>query len=67
MAVYKCQLTFKKDRLIAISGIAQSLQERYDDEYVAGLWKKDLRRQMSWYFWGTLLAGRYKRASTGPS
>lgn len=44
-----CKLTFRKDKLIAIARIAQSVQKRYGNEYVAGLWRKDLE---------TLLGGR---------
>jgi len=45
----RCKLTFTKDKFIAISGVAKSLQERYSDEYVAGFWRKDLERQLLWY------------------
>lgn len=45
----RCQLTFTKDKFIAISGIAEHLQERYHDEYVAGFWRKDLERQLLWH------------------
>ena len=45
----RCKLTFTNDKFIAISGIAESLQKRYSDEYVAGFWRKDLERQLMWY------------------
>jgi hypothetical protein len=61
-----CRLTFKKDRLIALSGIAETLQWRYDDEYVAGLWKKDLYRQLQWKFKDTQRVMQGKRPPSGP-
>ncbi|KAI1211058.1 HET-domain-containing protein [Annulohypoxylon truncatum] len=41
-------LTHKKDRLPALSGIAQHFSRLLDDEYLAGLWKRDLYRGLSW-------------------
>jgi hypothetical protein len=36
------QLTFEKDRLPAISGLARLYAEALGDQYLAGLWRKDL-------------------------
>lgn len=44
----RCKLTFARDRLVAISGLAQIFQAQIDDDYVAGLWKKDLESQLLW-------------------
>jgi hypothetical protein len=44
----KRKLTFEFDRLPAISGLAKSLQERDFGEYLAGLWKENLPRQLLW-------------------
>jgi hypothetical protein len=42
-------LTKEDDRLIALSGVAQQLQLHLDDEYLAGLWRKDLLNELVWY------------------
>ena len=39
-------LTEAEDKLVAISGIAQRMQRILDDEYLAGLWRKDLPHQL---------------------
>ena len=42
-------LTYPKDRLPALSGLAQKLTEYLgDDQYLAGLWKNDLHRGLMW-------------------
>jgi hypothetical protein len=41
-------LTFPKDKLVALSGVARHLQRISGDEYCAGLWRKDLERQLCW-------------------
>jgi len=38
----RCELTLESDKLVAISGIAKVLQEKYGDKYVAGLWRGTL-------------------------
>ena len=42
------RLTKGEDKLVAISGIAKRLQILLDDEYLAGLWRKDLPCQLLW-------------------
>ncbi|KAE8445206.1 hypothetical protein EG329_013578 [Mollisiaceae sp. DMI_Dod_QoI] len=38
------------DKLIALSGVASTLQNQFDgSQYLAGLWRDDLRRQLKWY------------------
>jgi hypothetical protein len=45
----RSQLTFSSDRLVSISGIAQKFRKLFpDDEYVAGMWRKDLERLLCW-------------------
>jgi hypothetical protein len=44
----KCSVTKPEDRLIAIAGVAKSIQPFLDDEYLAGLWKKDLPYNLVW-------------------
>ncbi|EXL56030.1 hypothetical protein FOCG_03743 [Fusarium oxysporum f. sp. radicis-lycopersici 26381] len=43
-----CALTNESDRLIAMSGIARSLQEANKDTYLAGLWKKVIHSDLTW-------------------
>jgi hypothetical protein len=45
----ECQLTYTKDKLIAISGLARIIQEQTRDQYVAGMWRKDLELQLCWF------------------
>jgi hypothetical protein len=42
------KLTFATDKLIAISGIAQRVQEENGDQYLAGLWRKHIELQLLW-------------------
>lgn len=44
----KTRLSFSEDRLIALSGIAKVLQDTFDDQYVAGLWRHNLEHQIAW-------------------
>jgi len=41
-------LTFPKDKLPALAGVAQKLADYSGNEYVAGLWKDDLYRGIMW-------------------
>ncbi|KAK4542457.1 hypothetical protein LTR36_006709 [Oleoguttula mirabilis] len=43
------RLTFDKDRLVAISGIASLMQRERGDEYLAGLWKSSLAVDLLWH------------------
>lgn len=42
-----CQLSIDRDKLVALSGIAQSLQKT-GDEYLAGLWRSRIERELQW-------------------
>lgn len=44
----KRKLTYGKDKLLAISGVARHLHEKFGHEYVAGLWKPELEWQLMW-------------------
>lgn len=44
----KCVLTKPEDKLIAISGIAKLFQDIFQDDYLAGLWRKGLPQQLLW-------------------
>ena len=42
------ELTFSEDKLVAISGIARAVQQETHDQYLAGLWRKDIEFQLCW-------------------
>ncbi|KAN0119360.1 HET domain containing protein [Hyaloscypha variabilis] len=43
------QLTFEKDKLVALSGIAERMAKMFpDDRYIAGLWEKTLLLDLTW-------------------
>lgn len=44
-----CQLSHEEDKLIALSGIAAEMQYQLQDEYLAGLWRKDLPYHLLWH------------------
>ena len=44
----RSDLTKTEDKLVAISGVAKTLQPILQDEYVAGLWKKRLLQELLW-------------------
>jgi hypothetical protein len=44
----ECDLTQASDKLIAIAGLAAKFRDRTDDLYLAGHWRKDLKKQLSW-------------------
>lgn len=52
-AYTKCSLTFENDRLMALSGFARSKDKEYqtrgiDNQYLAGLWRKNLVDHLLW-------------------
>lgn len=44
----RAKLTFPNDKMVAISGIAQKAFEESGDQYLAGLWRKDIELQLIW-------------------
>lgn len=49
-----CALTYRTDKLVAISGIASRIQHALKDmdDYVAGLWRSQLPQQLLWQIQG---------------
>ncbi|KAK8123182.1 hypothetical protein PG984_011852 [Apiospora sp. TS-2023a] len=43
-----CSLTFSSDKLVALSGIAKAVRSILDDEYIAGMWRRYLERELLW-------------------
>ncbi|KAF4627431.1 hypothetical protein G7Y89_g10723 [Cudoniella acicularis] len=41
-------LTYEKDKLVALSGIASRMHSILNDTYIAGLWKKQLAAELLW-------------------
>jgi hypothetical protein len=48
-AYSRSQLTFLKDKVVAISGLANFGAEIWNDEYCAGLWRKSIELQLCWW------------------
>ncbi|KAI9785766.1 MAG: hypothetical protein M1839_008783 [Geoglossum umbratile] len=44
----KKRLTYGSDKLPALSGVADIVQRRTKDQYIAGLWKKDILNCLCW-------------------
>lgn len=44
----ECRLTKSSDKLVAISGLARSIQLQTKEQYVAGLWREELELQLCW-------------------
>ena len=45
----RSKLTYYSDKMIAIAGLVAELRESLNDEYLAGMWRKDLHKQLCWY------------------
>lgn len=41
-------LTYEKDKLIALAGVAQELSRIWKDTYLVGIWRGDVNRQLLW-------------------
>jgi hypothetical protein len=44
-----CKLTYTSDKLVALSGVAKLMEQAIDDQYCAGLWRKNLVTQLFWW------------------
>lgn len=44
----RCALTNPNDKFVAISGVAKDFAKAIDDEYLAGLWRRDLINGLLW-------------------
>jgi hypothetical protein len=58
------EVTFSRDKLVALSGVARLFAARYGATYLAGIWKEDLVRQLTWQ---TLKASGIDTRSSVPS
>lgn len=48
IAYTACGLTFSKDKLVALSGVAKVMAGIFRDNYVAGMWRRHLERDLLW-------------------
>jgi hypothetical protein len=63
------QFTFKSDRLLALSSVAQHIGFLTGDEYLAGLWRSAIFTNLLWYSWGGASTQRFRlfpRPAEGP-
>ncbi|KAE9373287.1 HET-domain-containing protein [Stipitochalara longipes BDJ] len=44
----RAHLSYSKDKLVALSGIAHHFQDKTGDQYIAGLWRNNLQRLLCW-------------------
>jgi hypothetical protein len=70
-ACSKSALTFDKDKLVAVAGIASKMIEMWGGsptDYLAGLWRDRIAHEMLWrvdgYRWNKKTRPAYKRASS---
>jgi hypothetical protein len=65
-AYSNCALSFSKDKLVAISGMASRMSGEMRCQYLAGMWRKDLEHQLLWKVSNALPAIR-EDGTRGPS
>jgi hypothetical protein len=60
------ELTFLRDRLPALAAIAQRVcAVRPNDQYLAGLWRQSIMRDLLWRSWGS--GSQKQKSSTAPT
>jgi hypothetical protein len=43
-----CALTKPEDKLVAISGVARVIAAKLEDEYLGGIWRKNIAKGLLW-------------------
>ena len=61
-----CNLSFSKDKIVAISGLARTISKDMGSPYIAGMWRKGLEHYLLWKVARTLPASK-KDGTRGPS
>ena len=61
------RLTYSKDKLPAIAGMADHYYKITNQQYLAGLWRKDLPVDLVWSSWGWEEADKPPKILPGPS
>lgn len=46
-----CRLTCARDKLVALSGIFRLIHQQTNEQYLAGLWRKNIEFQLCWYLY----------------
>lgn len=59
----RCNLTYNADKMVAISGLARHIHLQTHDQYIAGMWREGLERQLCWKVVGAGYKG-VRRAPT---
>ena len=49
----RCEVTYERDKLVALSGTAKQLSTLLGDDYLAGLWRRCLPSHLLWYARGS--------------
>jgi len=62
-----CNLTKDEDKLVAISGIAKTVQQKLEDDYLAGLWRHNLITDLLWEVHGGEVCTRRPDRYRAPS
>jgi hypothetical protein len=61
-----CNLSFSKDKLVAISGLAKTASKDMESPYIAGMWRKGLEHYLLWKVARAMPAPK-KDGTRGPS
>lgn len=63
----KCQVTNANDKLVAISGLAKEVSKQVSDQYIAGLWLKNLLRDLLWARYSSEAGANPSQSRRAPS
>jgi hypothetical protein len=44
----RCKLTFEEDKLVALAGVARAMKVQMGCDYLAGMWRVELERNLLW-------------------
>lgn len=44
----RCSVTFSKDKLVALAGVARVAGNESGDDYLAGLWRSKMEEMLCW-------------------
>ena len=58
----RCALTIEQDKLVALAGVARAMKEQMGCDYLAGMWRSDLERNLLWSVGSTFRRPKEYRA-----
>jgi hypothetical protein len=58
----RCELTFERDKLVALAGVARAMKVQMACDYLAGMWRIELERNLLWSVHGKVRRPREYRA-----